>query len=589
MKKKLSVEECFERYHKKPFRILLALYQGKYLRLASSTIMFIIKHIPAWIMPIVIANVIDLATTPKKESFRWMIFNGVIMVILVGQNILSNYYHTKFHSSSIREVETDLRAALIIKLQELSIPYQKELQSGRLQSKIMRDVESIQTLSSQLFVSSLNIIVNLVAALGITLYTSPIVFFFFLVTVPVAAVVIVSFREKIKVKNSAFRREMEETSARVVEMIELVPVARAHSIEDQEINRLNQRFEKIADKGFHLDMIQSVFGSVSWACFQVFQIICLIFTGYLALNSKIKPGDIVMYQTYFTTVVNSVSSMITLIPTISKGLESVTSIGEVLTAGEVEDYQGKNKLKQVKGDFQFEQVWYQYPSASQPTVRGLNLDVQSGETVAFVGSSGSGKSTILNLLIGFIQPTKGKIRLDGQDMKEIDLRTFREHLAVVPQNTILFSGTIRDNITYGLKNVSESELEACLKAANLWEMVQQLPEGWETRIGEHGDKLSGGQRQRISIARALIRNPEVIILDEATSALDSDSEQKIQQAIDRLAQNRTVFIVAHRLSTIRHADKIAVIEKGVCTEFGSYTELMEKKGRFYQLQQLQDG
>lgn len=589
MKKKLSVEECFERYHKKPFRILLALYQGKYLRLASSTIMFIIKHIPAWIMPIVIANVIDLATTPKKDSFRWMIFNGVIMIILVGQNILSNYYHTKFHSSSIREVETDLRAALIIKLQELSIPYQKELQSGRLQSKIMRDVESIQTLSSQLFVSSLNIIVNLVAALGITLYTSPIVFFFFLVTVPVAAVVIVSFREKIKVKNSAFRREMEETSARVVEMIELVPVARAHSIEDQEINRLNQRFEKIADKGFHLDMIQSVFGSVSWACFQVFQIICLIFTGYLALNGKIKPGDIVMYQTYFTTVVNSVSSMITLIPTISKGLESVTSIGEVLTAGEVEDYQGKNKLKQVKGDFQFEQVWYQYPSASQPTVRGLNLDVQSGETVAFVGSSGSGKSTILNLLIGFIQPTKGKIRLDGQDMKKIDLRTFREHLAVVPQNTILFSGTIRDNITYGLKNVSESELEACLKAANLWEMVQQLPEGWETQIGEHGDKLSGGQRQRISIARALIRNPEVIILDEATSALDSDSEQKIQQAIDRLAQNRTVFIVAHRLSTIRHADKIAVIEKGVCTEFGSYTELMEKKGRFYQLQQLQDG
>lgn len=587
MEKKLSVEECFERYQQKPFRILLALYQGKYLRLSASTFMFIIKHIPAWIMPIVIANVIDFATNPRTNSFRWMVFNGVIMIVLVGQNILSNYYHTKFHSSSIREVETDLRAALIVKLQELSIPYQKELQSGRLQSKIMRDVESVQTLSSQLFVSSLNIIVNLVAALGITLYTSPIVFFFFLVTVPVAAVVIVSFREKIKVKNSAFRREMEETSARVVEMIELVPVARAHSIEDQEINRLNQRFEQIADKGFHLDMIQSVFGSVSWACFQVFQIICLVFTGYLALHGKIKPGDIVMYQTYFTTVVNSVSSMITLIPTISKGLESVTSVGEVLTAGDVEDHQGKTKLKQVTGNFQFEDVWYQYPNAEEPTVCGLDLEVQSGETIAFVGSSGSGKSTILNLLIGFIQPTNGRILLDGQDMKQIDLRTFREHLAVVPQNTILFSGTIRDNITYGLKNVDEEELEKSLKAANLWEVVQQLPEGLETRIGEHGDKLSGGQRQRVSIARALIRHPKVIILDEATSALDSDSEKKIQQAIDRLAQHRTVFIVAHRLSTIRHADKIAVIEKGVCVEFGTYQELIEQRGRFYQLQRLQ--
>lgn len=172
-------------------------------------------------------------------------------------------------------------------------------------------------------------------------------------------------------------------------------------------------------------------------------------------------------------------------------------------------------------------------------------------------------------------------------MAEIDLRSFRNHLAVVPQSTILFSGTIRQNVTYGKLSVTEDELKRVLKAANLWEVVKKLPDGLDTRIGEHGDKLSGGQRQRISIARALIRNPEVIILDEATSALDSHSEKKIQEALDTLTRGRTTFIVAHRFSTIRNADKIAVIQDGRCIEFGTYEELMHQQGSFYELKQLQ--
>jgi ATP-binding cassette, subfamily B, bacterial len=581
------VQQIYNKNQKNSFKVLVGLYKGNYLRIFYSAVFFIIKHIPAWVMPIAIANVINAATIQKGGGIQTIYLNAIIMFILVLQNIVTNYYHTKLHSYAIRSVESGLRASLIKKLQELSIPYQKEMQSGRLQSKIMRDVEAVQTLSSQVFVSSLNIIVNLLVALAITLYNSPTVFLFFILTVPISALIIVVFRKKIKTSNSEFRQEMEETSARVIEMIELVPIARAHALENQEVRRLNHRFQQILTKGFHLDIIQSIFGSVSWASFQLFQIICLVFTGILALRGSITPGEVVMYQTYFTTVVNSVSSIITLIPTIAKGLESVNSIGEILTAGEVENHENKPKIKQVDGNFSLQQICYRYPKSDQTILQDINLEVKQGETVAFVGESGSGKSTILNLLIGFIQPTEGKILLDGHDMSSIDLRSFRQHLAVVPQSTILFSGTILQNITYGMPSVTEEELERVLLAANLWDVIQKLPEGLNTRIGEHGDKLSGGQRQRVSIARALIRNPKVIILDEATSALDSHSEKRIQEALNILCHGRTTFIVAHRLSTIRNADKIAVIENGQCVEFGTYDELMSNRGKFYELKQLQ--
>ncbi|MFJ5762466.1 ABC transporter ATP-binding protein [Neobacillus sp. NPDC093182] len=581
------VQQIYNKNQKNSFKVLVGLYKGNYLRMFYSVVFFIIKHIPAWVMPIAIANVINAATIQDGGGIQTIYLNAIVMFILVLQNIVTNYYHTKLHSYAIRSVESGLRASLIKKLQELSIPYQKEMQSGRLQSKIMRDVEAVQTLSSQVFVSSLNILVNLLVALAITLYNSPTVFLFFILTVPISALIIVVFRKKIKTSNSEFRQEMEETSARVIEMIELVPIARAHALENQEVRRLNHRFQQILTKGFQLDIIQSLFGSVSWACFQLFQIICLVFTGILALRGSITPAEVVMYQTYFTTVVNSVSSIITLIPTIAKGLESVNSIGEILTAGEVENHENKPKIKQIDGNFSLQQVCYRYPNSDQTILQDINLEVKQGETVAFVGESGSGKSTILNLLIGFIQPTEGKILLDGYDMSSIDLRSFRHHLAVVPQSTILFSGTILQNITYGMPSVTEEELKRVLLAANLWDVIQGLPDGLNTKIGEHGDKLSGGQRQRVSIARALIRNPKVIILDEATSALDSHSEKKIQEALNTLCHARTTFIVAHRLSTIRNADKIAVIENGRCVEFGTYDELMFTKGKFYELKQLQ--
>lgn len=583
----MDVIKCYEENQKRPFKILISLYKGTYIKLILSAVCFAIKHMPAWVLPIVTANIINIATNASEHSIYEIYINVGIMVVLVLQNILSNYYHTKFHSMAIRKVEAELRSALVKKLQQLSILYHKEMQSGRLQSKIMRDVEAVEILSAQLFVSSLNIIINLAVALGVTLYKSKTVFIFFLMTVPIAALVTVIFRGKIKKKNRDFRLEMEETSAKVMEMVEMLPVTRAHGLEKQEIRKMDKQLAKVSNKGLSLDLIQSLFGATSWAVFQIFQLICLVFTGSLAYYGKITVGDVVLYQTYFTTVVNQVSGIIMLIPTISKGLESVNSVGEILLAHDIELNSNKKKVSCVEGKFIFENVGYKYPNGKNNILNGFNLNVDKGETIAFVGESGAGKSTILNIIIGFILPSKGKVYLDGNDMTEVDLRSYRKHLAVVPQNTILFSGTIRDNITYGMSDISEEMLESVVEAANLSKLIKELPDGLDTWIGENGGKLSGGQRQRIAIARAIIRNPKVIVLDEATSALDSISEKKIQGALNNLKKGRTTFIVAHRLSTIKEADRIAVIKEGRCVEIGSYNELMELKKEFYNLKKQQ--
>ena len=367
----------------------------------------------------------------------------------------------------------------------------------------------------------------------------------------------------------------------------MIPVTRAHALEKKETSRMQTQLNQVARKGLKLDMIQTYFSSISWVTFQVFQVICLGFTGYLASKGKISVGDVVLYQTYFSQIVNNVANIISLIPIVAKGLESVNSIGDILAAEDVEDNRFKKKIKDVKGDIAFSDVSFCYPDSDTPVLKHLNFHIHPGETVAFVGPSGAGKSTILNMVIGFSKASGGKVLIDGNDINSLNLNSYRQHIAVVPQTSILFSGTIRENITYGLDNISDEKLEHVLESSNLKEMIENLPDGLETRIQEHGGNLSGGQRQRISIARAFVRNPKILILDEATSALDTISEKQIQEATRNLAKNRTTLIVAHRLSTIRDADRIAVIENGGIAEFGTYDELMKKHGIFYEMREMQ--
>ena len=582
--------EFMERYkgsEKHPVRTLLTFYKGQYGKLIFAALCYIIKKSPQWMIPIITANMIDLVVDRPANMNTMIVVNAVVLAVLLLMNIPFHYLYVKSESVATRNVEAGLRGALVRKLQHLSIGHYREMQSGRIQSKMMRDVESIVNLSSSIFMNGMEILINLVVAIAVVLSKNRFVFIFFVLCAPVAGVISFLFRKKLRVLNRDYRHAVEETSAEVMDMVEMVPLSRAHALEQVETHKMNRLLHGIARRGLRLDITQSLFGATNWVVFEGFQLICLVFTVAMFLGGQItEVGDITLYQSYFTMLVSSVTMILALIPTFTRGIEAVTSVGELMHAEEEESGDGKQSLSTLQGAYTFQNVGFAY-EANRPVLEDFNLEVKPGETVALVGESGVGKTTVINTVIGYHFPDSGTITVDGHNIRDIDLRSYRKHIAVVPQNTILFSGTIRDNITYGLSDVSEEKLAEILEAARLTEMIAQMPNGLDTSVGEHGGKLSGGQRQRISIARALIRDPKVIILDEATSALDSVSEKKIQEALDHLTAGRTTFVVAHRLSTIKDADKIAVMEGGRCVECGTYDQLMEKKGAFYQYRQLQ--
>lgn len=565
---------------------LFRLYKGNYGNLAVAVIMFILKSMPSWVIPLVTACIIDTATSKPDDAVRRLIICGIIILAVMVQNIPTTFLYSMYFSRAQRSVEAGLRGAMICKLQQLSISFHKDFSSGKIQSKVMRDVESVETFTSQIFSTVITAIVTMTISLVIVINKSIIVFFMFLICVPFTVFLTRLFRRKIQERNHNLRKEIENVSADVLDMEELIPVTRAHSLENYEVNKMVGSITKVASRGYSVDKIHAIFGSSNWFLFTFFQMICLFFTGTLALKGKITIGDVTLYQNYFNTLISQVSSIINLLPIIAKGAESLSSIGEILSSTNIEPNERKQKIKNLDGDFEFKDVNFKYDDDT-PVLNGFSLKVEKGETVALVGESGSGKSTVLNLLIGFNQPDSGIFKIDGMDAADIDMRSYRRFLSVVPQNSILFSGTIKENITYGGKSVTDEMLNYAIKAACLDSVIEKLPNGINTFVGEHGAKLSGGQRQRISIARAIIRNPQVIIFDEATSALDSVTENEIQTAIDNLTRDRTTFIVAHRLSTIKNADKIAVMADGRCVEYGTYNELMAKKGEFYKLKQMQ--
>ncbi|PWM66857.1 MAG: ABC transporter [Clostridiales bacterium] len=582
--------EAYSGNSKSTLKILLIMYRRYPLQLLLSVLFYVIATLPHITIPIVTANlinvVVDVAEGKTFDYLTPIIINISVLVVLLLLNIPTNMIRVSLQSVVMRKVEVGLRGALVRKLQQLSISFHKEMQSGRIQSKLMRDVETVQMLSSQLFTTIPQVVLNMITALVVVITRNLTIFAFFIMCIPAATLTMRAFRNPISKNNREFRKGMEQTSANLMDMVEMTQITRAHALENREVHKMTTLLNKVANTGFHLDVIQALFGACSWVIFQLFQLLCLVFSVYLAIKGSIEIGDISMYQSYFSTLTSQVSTLIGLMPIITKGFESISSIGEILGASDIEDNRGKLEMPNLKGEYEFKDVYFSYED-DQPLLRGLNLSVKEGETLAIVGESGSGKSTILNLVLGFNLPKKGEVLVDGEDITKINLHSYRKSLAVVPQNSVMFTGTIRENITYGMQNVDEEKLKTVLDAALLTDFINSLPQGIDTPLEEHGANLSGGQRQRLSIARALIRDPKVIIFDEATSALDSVSEKEIQKAINNLSKDRTTFIVAHRLSTIRDADRIAVIKNGVCAEIGTFEELMEKKGEFYKMQTLQ--
>lgn len=585
-----TVNECIKNFSEnkgRPIKILFRFYKGEGFTLCKTIFFLFVQNLPALLLPIITTNIIN-AVTDQKNGIATIIMNAIIAIICISQNSLSTYMVSRIYDKLTRKIEYGLRRSIVEKLQQLSMAYHKNTSSGKLQSKVMRDCENIEVLLASMFKNMVLIILNLVVAITVTIYKSPVVLLFFVAAVPVEIVLLRVLRKKLKERNKTFRNEIEETQSSVSEMLELIPVTRAHGLQKREIFNMDKKFGSVMNAGYQLDKTNGFFGASLWVVMELSRIVCLTFTGILAFKGKISVGEVVLYQTYFTQIVNSVNMILNFYPHFSKGMESINSIGEILNEENVETDNAIISLDKMKGSVEFRDICFKYADGDSWILNNFNLSVKEGESVAFVGGSGAGKSTIINLVIGFERPQEGQILIDGVNMINLDMTKYRNQIAVVPQNTILFAGTMKDNITYGLDNISDEKVMEVLTAVGLDDLVSELPWGIHTHLGEHGGKLSGGQRQRISIARALLRDPKIIIFDEATSALDSASEKKVQAAVDNMMKQCTTFLVAHRLSTIKNADRIAYVKNGIITEMGSYDELMAKKGDFYQLKQLQD-
>lgn len=548
---------------------------------------FALKEIPMWFLPVITAAIIDIVASGGEVSavIGWFLLAAALLL----QNYPNHILYTRSFMTVVRDTGADLRNALAARLQSLSIGYHSRVSSSIVQTKVVRDVENVELMLQQVTHPLLSATMVMIGALTMTAIAVPQFLPVYALAVPIAIGIRYGMRNRSRERNAVFRREVEVFSARVGEMASLIPVTRAHGLEETAVTRVSRGAEGVRRAGLHLDMLNGHVASISWVAMQLLGVGCLVLAAVFSLTGilPISPGEVVLLSTYFTLLTQGLTQLLMLIPVGARGLESVRSIAEVLQEPDLEQNEGKRRVDRVVGDIRLEHASHRYAGASDDALHEIDLHIPAGRTYAFVGSSGSGKSTLLNLVLGFARATSGRLTIDGADVQELDLRSVRRSVSVVPQESVLFEGTIRENVAYGLPDVSDERIERALRDANAWEFVSDQPEGWDTVVGERGARLSGGQRQRLAIARALVRDPRILLLDEATSALDPESEELVKEALARLMTGRTTLVVAHRLSTIRQADRIVVLERGRIVEQGSHDDLLAAAGRYAHLHATQ--
>ena len=573
----------------RPARSVLRLLARRPGRMTVAIVAFALKEIPLWFLPVVTAEIIDLVATGGEVSTVLVWF--AIAAALLIQNYPNHIVYTRNFMTVVRDTGAELRNALAARLQSLSIGYHTRVSASIVQTKVVRDVENIELMLQQVTHPLLSSAMVLIGAIAMTAIAVPEFLPVYALAVPIALALRWALSRRSRVRNEVFRREVEGFAARVGEMASLMPVTRAHGLEQTAVSRVSAGADGVRRAGLHLDMLNGHVASISWVTMQLLGLGCLVLAAVFALTGilPITPGEVVLLSTYFALLTQGLTSLLMLIPVGARGLESMRSIAEVLQEPDLEQNAGKRAVSSVRGHVELQHVSHRYEGADRDAVHDVSLDILAGQTVAFVGSSGSGKSTMLNLVLGFVRPTSGRILLDGADMQDLDLRTVRRFVSVVPQESVLFEGTIRENIAYGLDDATDDRLRAALHDANAAEFVDTLPDGWNTVVGERGARLSGGQRQRLAIARALVRDPRILLLDEATSALDPESEELVKDALNRLMAGRTTLVVAHRLSTVRQADRIVVLEHGRIVEVGAHDALLAASGRYAHLHATQSG
>lgn len=517
------------------------------------------------------------------DSMFWV---PVFLVLIFAVRIVGTFFSEYGMALIARNVIRDLRAKVFNKIIALPTSYFDVTSSGSILSKMVYDIEQLAAATSGVVIVLIRDGLTVIALFGWMLYLSPLLTLILFTITPVVVFIVYIISERFRMLGARIQNSMggvTDITEEAIKANQEIKIFGGQKFENQrflEINQYNRRQ--------HLKMV--ITNAISNPTIQLIVAIAFAAMIYMATNpefiKEMTVGKFVSFLMAMIMLLQHAKRLTTLNMTLQKGIAAAQSVFEFIDIDEEID-QGKNEIEKVQGEVEFNNVNFSYSTEHENVLSNINLTIKAGETVAFVGRSGAGKSTMVSLLPRFYDKTSGEIKIDGCDIETLSLKNLRSHIALVNQNVTLFNDTVAHNIAYSDLGGDESKIIDAAKAAHALEFIEKLPEGMDTIVGEDGVLLSGGQRQRIAIARAIFKNAPVLILDEATSALDTESERHIQAALEELIKTRTTLVIAHRLSTIEEADKIVVLDHGKIVEMGSHKELINKGGHYAALHKMQ--
>ncbi len=509
-----------------------------------------------------------------------------LLILFVLQALFS--FLGNYHLEWVGErAVTDLRKKVYEHLHRLGFRFYAERRLGEITSRLTNDVGSIRTALTDSLPQLFTITFSLIGSVGLMVMLNWRLSLVIFVTVPFITLATRYFGQKIRLLSKGIQDELADSTAVAEDALGAVRLVKAFVREDYEVARYQDAVEKLFGTARRKMVLTQLFWSGVGILFMSTLVIIFWYGGQEVLAGRLTAGDLVAFIIYALNISRSISQTSRLYAAVNTAAGASERIFELLDeVPEISDLPGARHVSRLEGRLKVDNVWFSYDDG-RTVLKGISFDADAGETVALVGPSGAGKTTLLNLIPRFYDPQEGVIEADGQDIRELTVKSLREQISVVPQEVHLFGTSIRENIRYGNLDATDEEIIRAAKDANAHDFILETENGYDSMIGEKGVKLSGGQRQRLAIARAILKNPAILLLDEATSSLDSESEAQVQEALYRLMQNRTTFVIAHRLSTVQHADRILVMDNGRITETGTHYELMENGGLYNHLYALQ--
>ncbi len=563
-------------------------------KIVATLLIGVMKFAIPLLIPILMKYVIDdvigsESLTADEQTRKLFITMGIMLIIFVGIRPPIEYYRQYFAQWTASKILYDIRDRLFTHIQKLSFKFYSNTRAGEVISRVINDVEQTKDfvitglMNLWLDATTVLIAITIMLTMDVPLTVVAIIVF------PLYIFSVRYFFGNLRKLTRQRSQALAEVQSYLHERVAGMSVIKSFAIEDHEQKQFDRNNANFLNKALNHTRWTAKAFSVVNTITDLAPLIVITYAGYQVIHNDLTVGTLVAFMGYVERLYNPLRRLVNASTTLTQSIASMDRVFELIDEKyDIEDAPDAKELTNVVGNITFENVHFAYDEKEKPVLKNINLDVKAGETIAFVGMSGGGKSSLVSLVPRFYDVTKGRILLDGVDIRKLKVRSLRDKIGMVLQDNILFSESVKENILLGKPTGTDQEVFAAAEAANAQEFIENLPEGYDTKVGERGVKLSGGQKQRVAIARVFIKNPPILILDEATSALDLESEHLIQEAIEKLAKNRTTFIIAHRLSTITHADRIVLIEHGEIVEIGTHEELMKKQGHYYQLFQVQN-